>query len=515
MAPGPRRTAEGSPDARGVSDATQRAVSECLDHADDLVAAASMLRTGHPHLAYHLAALSLEEVGRSTLLVMEEIAAAEKSAGGGYRRRAQDHVGKLFWAFWGPSFGREQITGEQIEQFRGLAEHVNQTRQAGLYYGGPDAPSPREAVSDDEAENLIGLTMARIGLARTTKWKSPDERTAGDLAWFLEATEDPVRRRLILGAKSMEKLAEFEGTGPWIRWLREQFEASEDAARELAEHELARPKPSAAEAHEPKWMLKLRLESASHSIRPQPLRSWNDISDWIKLHPVSGKHREIIVHLTLPRAVSVQALWWAAFGAANRLLVALNIGSMGFFWWELSRHDARFYEELVDLATSNQLLAQRSPQLRVDWGNQVLTDRILNAVALCFGSIPGSEDKERHLPFDHYLRGLALLGKTDVFMQFETNSFEQFYRAFREASRTFGEWNGEDPFVERFDQLLIELLGSEADRALYVDAGAAIEAGNPRQVKADLSHVAGMKLVTDSFLLRQFRKRLESDRSCS
>ena len=140
-----------------LSQETKRDADASLDHATDLLDAARLLMPRFPHLAYHFATLSLEEVGRSTLLVMEEVAQRREAPSGGYRRGAGDHVRKLFWALWGPSFGRETITGAQIEEFRGLARHVHQTRQAGLYYGGVDARIPSEAISATEANELIEL----------------------------------------------------------------------------------------------------------------------------------------------------------------------------------------------------------------------------------------------------------------------------------------------------------------------------------------------------------------------
>src|SRR2546428_3873059 len=99
-----RERGSGSAPSDGISEGTQRFVADTLAHAEDLLAAAKRLLPEFPHLAYHLAALALEEVGRATLFVMIDASGGDAA---GLVRTLDDHVGKLFWAIWGPSFGRE------------------------------------------------------------------------------------------------------------------------------------------------------------------------------------------------------------------------------------------------------------------------------------------------------------------------------------------------------------------------------------------------------------------------
>jgi hypothetical protein len=118
----------------------------------------------------------LEEIGRSTLLVMRELA-VRRGDGRRLEREREDHVRKLFWALWGPSFGREVISGAQSEEFQGLVREVHETRKRGLYFD-PDSAPPREAISADEAENMLKLDEARLGMARNVKWVPPDKERA-------------------------------------------------------------------------------------------------------------------------------------------------------------------------------------------------------------------------------------------------------------------------------------------------------------------------------------------------
>lgn len=505
----PMTDANGTADDVELSEETRRAVDEALWHADDLVAAARKLDE-YPHLAYHLGVLGLEEIGRSALLVMRELA-ARRQEGRRFERESEDHVRKLFWALWGPSFGRDLITREQIEEFQGLAQAIHDTRKSGIYVD-PEGVPPRDAVTAEEAEHLLGLAEARLGMARNVKWAPLDRERAGDMRWFMDATADPEARTQIMGGASMNKLSELGNVLEWIRWLRQEFETAEREAIELAERELAREEPGRAEELEPKWRIKLRLFSGSHSIRPQPLTWWNEISDWIKLHPVGSDHRQLLVELTVPKRISVHSLWDAGFSVSKQIVLALNIGSSGFVWWYLPEHISRFYEQLTDLEANERLVIERSPRLRVDWGNNVLSQSVLTRVAMCIHSLPRGDEREKLTPFDNYLTGLGFLSKTDIFMQFEANAFERFYLALKKAMNVYGDWDESVPFPERFEAFASEFFTDEGDRETYIGAAETIEAGAMSELRVDLSQAAMMKVLTDAYLLRTFDRLAHADR---
>ena len=486
--------------------AARQAHDEALDHAADLLSGAQLLADGFAHLAYHLAVLALEEVGRASLIVMQAIADGDDGGARRFERAAADHVRKLFWALWGPSFGRELITREQIEEIRGLATAIHETRLAGLYYGGPDTTPPRDAIDAAEATTVLKLARSRLELERAHDWVQPDSDQAADLAWFIEATADPETRRMIVGNASMRKLTELGSAPRWIHWLHREFERAETAGREVAERELARTEPGPDERADPKWRLKVRLQSASHSIRPAPLQWWNDLGAWLQFHAVPTDRDQLIAEFTLPKAVSIQALWFAGLAATHQLLLALNIASAGFFWWHMPDKVSRFYEQLTDLETNERLQVERAPALRVDWGHHALTRDVLGRVALCLGHLPKHDDANAHQPFNHYLTGLAFMAKTDVTIQFEANAFEQFYRALKGGSALYGTWNQRGSFVDHLDQIAARYFESSADRGAYLHAAEAIEAGRVADLRVDLSQVAGLKVLNDASFLAQFHE---------
>jgi hypothetical protein len=69
--------------------------------------------------------------------------------------------------------------------------------------------------------------------------------------------------------------------------------------------------------------------------------------------------------------------------------VALNIATMGFWWWQMPEQISRYYESIHDLETGGQLKLERSPSPKIDWGkNRVLTAQDLARTAAVFAAFP-------------------------------------------------------------------------------------------------------------------------------
>ena len=497
---------DGNEVPRGLSAQSQRWVKEAREHAEDLIAAAKLLEADHHNLAFHLAALALEEVGRASLIAMNEIA-EHRREGEGHRRRAEDHEAKLFWALWGPSFGSERLTGEQIEGFRNLAKSINRTRQQGLYYE-PGIGSPRQAIEARMTSSIIDLAESRLELAKLSRWQRLDEGRAAELAWFLEASESPERRNLILGGPSMKKLAELGVVWKWVKWLKDQFDEADEKTREDMRRERARPKPADDESDDPKWRLAFRLYSDSHSIRPRPLRDWNRISEWIELRPVSGQSNALDVELTLTKEISVVSVGATGLKVANTFLASLNIASRGLFWWEAPKWRSQPFRVIEDIESGSKLAAQPGAKLRIEWGNQVLNEEELRGAALCFGSIARSTLGSWQAPVDHYLRGLAFLSRSDTSMPLYPNSFSSFYDSLRAAARHRGDWDGEREFSKSFAELLSRLVSAPKDLTEIVDLINKIDKGEP-PLEVDLTKIGFLKVIVDAYLAEGFRQEFE------
>jgi hypothetical protein len=66
--------------------------------------------------------------------------------------------------------------------------------------------------------------------------------------------------------------------------------------------------------------------------------------------------------------VPVEALWFFGWGLARHFVVALNIGTMGFWWWRMPEQISRYYESIEDLETHRPIAVERRPSLKIDWG---------------------------------------------------------------------------------------------------------------------------------------------------
>lgn len=80
----------------------------CLKHARHLLVCAQKIESDSPHLAYHLATLTLEEIGKSFLVRGLTIGDEERSTG------IDKHLVKLFWALYAPLL-YERIERRQVE----------------------------------------------------------------------------------------------------------------------------------------------------------------------------------------------------------------------------------------------------------------------------------------------------------------------------------------------------------------------------------------------------------------
>lgn len=490
-------------DEPAIGAATAAAVESAQGHARDLIEAAKLLSDNFPHLAYHFAVLALEEIGRGVLLVARVSTSETREESGGLDAAMEDHIQKLFWAIWSPSRS-DRITGEQIEEFRELARQIHERRKGALYFDPTAATLPREAMSSEEAKNVIGLAESRLGMETAKSWVTVGSEQAENVRFFTEAVADARWREFIFGAASLANLAKVGDMQAWLAWLRTQIEEAERGAAEAARRELARAAPAGDEdARREKWSMRLRFFSESHSIRASALNSWNDGIDWIKLR--RARANELIVDLTLPRAVLVASAWESGYMLAQRLLLALNIGTLGFFWWRPRTDVARYYEELHDLETGDEVVIERSPPLTVEWGErQVLNERAISRVMTCLAMLPSEPERPANEALGHYLRGLALIAKTDVHLQLERNVAEEFYWALRGGMRAYGDWDGVQPFAERFEEFGSRFFIEEDDRSTYVGAVELLEDGRLADVQLPFGKAVMLKGLADAYLLEKF-----------
>ncbi len=86
----------------------------CLINSEDAIRTAEELQNKSVnHIAFQLIVFGLEEIGK-IFVGWYQYNAKETWGKEHYNIPIDDHIKKLFWAIWGPSFAKEKITKKQI-----------------------------------------------------------------------------------------------------------------------------------------------------------------------------------------------------------------------------------------------------------------------------------------------------------------------------------------------------------------------------------------------------------------
>ena len=416
-----------------------------------------------------------------------------------------NHIKKLFHALWGPTFGSDVVTGEQLHSFEGLARYLHETRLQGLYF---DARSthvqlPSTAITKSDADLVLSLAKDRLANAKKRKLRELAKDDAEILRWFTEATDDDEKFKLIFGSKSMAKLRELNDGQEWMRWLRQVFDEADAESRALAEKELSRLPAEEEEGLRDKWKLKIRIFTNSHSIRAKQLQEWNTHVSWTKLVYMQKKD-QFIVELVMPSAVPVAHVYDAGLEHCMKLLAALNISTRGFFWWYIPENITTYVESMMDLDSNTKVEIGMRPRLAVNWQCGVLSEQDLREVAVVFSILLRDKVEEHHEPIRTYLHGIAIMAANNLHLRVEANAFREFYSAIKQGMRGYGDWNGESPFSEAFTAAFGKAFPDDGgDR--FIAAGEALESGSvPDGIT--LEEVAGMKVLCDHYFRTKLRQ---------
>jgi AbiV family abortive infection protein len=427
---------------------TDQPLQACFANARNLLRAAKRVLDDEklPNVAFHLAILALEEVGKAAMLGARIVAHMVDDDPVFIDNRLDDHIFKLFWALWTPSFARGKVSKEEFESLSGMARSMHDDRLAALYVS-PDCPAGGEAlqkVSEERARAIVELTEARLGMEASRDWQGIDLSGGSVMRWFLDVTNDPEKRNLIFGQKSFDKLAELGHMHDWMVWLKEQFDRAEAEGREHLQGELARVAPDRKEPGEDKWQVAIRLYSPAQSIRKSAIKSWNERPTWIKLSALQGDKQAIEVEFTLAEIVAMEQVGIVGYRAARLFVAAMNIGSTGFWWWERPDQTGKFYQRITDLKAPPgvKLGLKMNAGPPFEWKRDALKENHLARVGLCLGMLSRLEHPVYNGIVEAYFTGLALIAKSDVHLVFAPQACERFATCLCAAMRHFGEWDG-------------------------------------------------------------------------
>ncbi|MDD5208944.1 MAG: AbiV family abortive infection protein [Elusimicrobiales bacterium] len=483
--------------------------AKCLTHASDLLGNSKLLlENGSHNVAYHLAALSLEEIGKSVMVLIgytPELKNTETIL----RQAAEDHSKKLFWALWG-SPGESKIhSKEEILSYIELSKRIHLKRLDGLYVNPLDSEhSPEHAVTPEETTELINLTEARLKLAEMTTVTEPTPKVRDNLKWFSDATQDPRKKPLIFGAKSIEKLNEFKDHNKWINWLHEEFDEADKTAQELIQKELN--KTSFDKDIKDKWQLRYKLRTSSHSISQKVLNEWNSKFKTIQLTRGDSKTKatDLFVTLIFPSNVPINALHYLAWGQARLYAVSLSIASRGYFWWYLPKDISRFYEKIIDLENKMEVSSTPSKELYLDWGNNPLTKADLNNAVVCLRFLP--KDNTHFL--NAYVQGISLFGKNDIHTRFEPEIFITFFNALVSAMKFYNDYNDGESLETAFQKFFTAAYKDyQLATKEYIALGENYKLTNKFDRPITLSDCGCIKILADLYILRKMQHLADED----
>lgn len=430
----------------------------CLTSAEALLSTAEHeLGKGVDPVCYHLALLALEEIGMSilnTINYMSETAETDKE-----EFATDEHIRKLFWALWGGSLMRDtKWTKESIEQVRHLATTLH-GRRLEVLYTDPKNPLPfGNRVDDKEVKMVVGLARPRLELEKLGDLTPFESGDVEEIKWFFSSVDDIERRKQIFSSASLAKLAELGSGKEWIKWLREVYRKNEEEMREYAQKEMRRAKPEGEEAMAPKYRMRVRIQTPSHSIRNHAFAEWNKNINWIKINKSKDKDvvkltkGEMVVELTLVKGLHTSYVWEHGLFMTKLVVISFNVGTLGVFWWHVHKDIWTYYEDIVDLEAdpSGSVKLTVAPPKRLHVGfdeahwvlNQDAVANVYHVLTLFLREF----DKLGEF-FNEYAMGLTTFSKTDIHLRMEANAFEAFYKALKSAARFFGDWDGKSDFL--------------------------------------------------------------------
>lgn len=490
---------------------TGKTIAACFANARDLLRAAKRLldQEPQPNIAFHLSVLALEEVGKAALIGMRHFAALQDKELAFFDNRLDDHVFKLFWALWTPGFAKGQVSKDEWESLRNVASGMHESRKSAMYVDlSPDGAEPTiDTVSEERARAIYALAEVRLAMEGTVEWAALDMAPGGDVRWFIEVTEDAEKRGLIFGQKAFDKLAEVGKVSDWIAWLKSEFDQADAEAAAALKRELDRVPPQSDAPGDDKWRIRFRLHSPSLSIRSSALKPWNNHQSFLNLSTVQGKPNALDIQLVLKEAVPIHAAGNLAYWTARRFLAALNIGSAGLWWWQPLRQLDQFYESVVDLKAAKGMKLDFRMQAwpKFEWPRRALKELDLVRIGLCFGMISRLDKVGHDAVIEPYITGIALLGKSDLHLNFGLQAAERFGACLVSALAHFGDWDRQDATVGgSIESAFLKVAPNPGDLDEVVKLITALRTSTAPLTDVTLDRSAALKSLCDIYLIGKF-----------
>jgi AbiV family abortive infection protein len=410
----------------------------CLQNAEEALNAGELLfNKGSNHLAFHLSALALEEIGK-IFIGWYNIEQSGKTDGKSLTIPLDDHVKKLFWAIWGPSFGVEKLTRQQMEKYKQFALAIHNQRLDSLYTDLADTVPLAQKVAATDVQALIDIVKQRLADSRLAGdfTQQLDEEDTQLFNRFMEVTASPEKRAFLFSDAAQEKLITLGSFKGWVRDLLSHFDAQDNKLKEMLKVELDKPPIGSEKQVKPKWKLRITVLSPTHLIKAQPLNEFNQHSPIIKLSK-GGTKNALIVDFTLPEFIGAPILYGYGWLNARLYVAALNVTSRGFFFWNTKQDTYKFYDKIWDLEKNAELSIRLAQEIKLDWpkAQQTLDAQELHLSRMVVDYFMDVYNTPDTVFVQHYLHGLAMLAKSDIHLRLEVQMLAHFFNVLETAMK--------------------------------------------------------------------------------
>jgi hypothetical protein len=206
--------------------------------------------------------------------------------------------------------------------------------------------------------------------------------------------------------------------------------------------------------------------------------------------------------------VSAEALAPMSYRVARMFVAAMNIGSLGgFWWWRRAEQIEKFYQRLTDLKAAPGLNIGLNMHAwpKFEWKREAVDDSELQRVGLCFGMIARLDRPVYQAVVEAYLTGLAFIGKSDLHLNFAPQAAERFATCLLDAIRHFGVWDGTDEGLPAaISGFFRPLFKQPEDEQELIDLLRQLRQQPLNVANITLEKAAILKLFCDVYLVKRF-----------
>jgi hypothetical protein len=154
------------------------------------------------------------------------------------------------------------------------------------------------------------------------------------------------------------------------------------------------------------------------------------------------------------------------WGIARQFAVALNIATLGYWWWTPVDKDGQFYERIEDLQTKALVKLTNGPSLTMNW-EWPLTEEDLSRLTQCMVALPGPELMGQPNPYGLYIAGLTFIALNDIHFRLAAEAFAAFFNALKGLMKEGGECDGDEAFPAAALKFLDQAFPGFDERATY------------------------------------------------